>query len=47
MAPELFQQTLHKIGSKVDIFALGAILFNMRALDRPFGKWDDIDGKFL
>ena len=44
MAPELFQQTLYKIGSKVDIFALGAILFNMRALDRPFGKWDDIDG---
>ena len=46
MAPELSSKTLYKIGSKADIFALGAILFNMRALDRPFEEANYKDNKF-
>ena len=46
MAPELTSQTLYKIGSKADIFALGAILFNMTSLQRPFEEANQNDNKF-
>ena len=46
MAPELSVLELPKIGSKADIFALGAILFNMRALDRPFEEASQNDNLF-
>ena len=36
MAPELFGLSLNTIGKKIDIFALGVVLFNMKVLARPF-----------
>ena len=36
MAPELFGPNLNTIGIKIDIFALGVILFIMKVLKPPF-----------